>query len=138
MTGDSETDERQWWMAHNAELIRNCTVLKLAHHGSRNGTDHGWLDMVAPEVAVASLGTGNDYGHPHSETISLLRRNAVPFLRTDLRGTITIVSDGKTWNLVNPGLARRGRSRGGEALARSSSDNDAPAQESSSARTRRR
>ena len=57
LTGDSETDERQWWMAHNANLIRDCTILKLAHHGSRNGTDQAWLDMVQPEVAVASLGT---------------------------------------------------------------------------------
>ena len=39
MTGDSETDERQWWLAHNSSLIRDCTILKLAHHGSRNGTD---------------------------------------------------------------------------------------------------
>ena len=83
MTGDSETDERQWWLAHNSSLIRDCTILKLAHHGSRNGTDQRWLDLVQPEAAVASLGAGNDYGHPHSETISLLRKNEIPFLRTD-------------------------------------------------------
>ena len=55
MTGDSETDERQWWLAHNSSLIRDCTILKLAHHGSRNGTDQRWLDLVQPEAAVASL-----------------------------------------------------------------------------------
>ena len=109
MTGDSETDERDWWRAHNPNLIRDCTILKLAHHGSRNGTDQAWLDLVRPELAVASLGAGNDYGHPHAETISLLRKNEIPFLRTDLRGTITLVSNGRTWNLVNPELARRRR-----------------------------
>jgi hypothetical protein len=113
-------------------------VLKLAHHGSRNGTDQAWLDMVQPEVAVASLGTGNDYGHPHSETISLLRRNRVPFLRTDLRGTITIVSDGKTWNLVNPGLARRDRSPGDQAVAARGPGDDSPSRDGSSSRSRRR
>jgi competence protein ComEC len=138
LTGDSETDERRWWMAHNASLIRDCTILKLAHHGSRNGTDQGWLDMVQPEAAVASLGAGNDYGHPHSETISLLRRNNVPFLRTDLRGTITIVSNGKTWNLVSPGLARRSRSRGGETVAAGTSDDGSSPRASSSSRSRRR
>jgi competence protein ComEC len=138
LTGDSETEERDWWIGHNPTLIRECTVLKLAHHGSRNGTDQGWLDLVQPEIAVASLGAGNDYGHPHSETISLLRRNNIPFLRTDLRGTITIVSNGKTWNLINPELARRRRSRSGDAVATRSSDDESSSRRSSSSRTRRR
>jgi competence protein ComEC len=136
MTGDSETDEREWWMAHNSSLIRDCTILKLAHHGSRNGTDQRWLDLVQPEAAVASLASGNDYGHPHSETVSLLRKNEVPFLRTDQRGTITIVSNGRTWNIVNSGLARRS-ARNDEAVAARSSD-DEPSSKPSSARSRSR
>jgi beta-lactamase superfamily II metal-dependent hydrolase len=107
LTGDSESDERRWWITHNPDLIRDCTILKLAHHGSRNGTDQRWLDLVQPEIVVASLGRDNDYGHPHSETLSLLRRNEIPLLRTDQRGTITILSNGRTWNLVSPPLARR-------------------------------
>ena len=67
MTGDSEEDERQWWIKHNPDLISDCTILKLAHHGSHNGTNQAWLDLVQPELAVASLGSGNDYGHPHAE-----------------------------------------------------------------------
>ena len=138
MTGDSEEVERQWWLAHNSSLIRDCTILKLAHHGSRNGTDQRWLDLVQPEAAVASLGAGNDYGHPHSETISLLRKNEIPFLRTDQRGTITIVSNGRTWNIVNSGLARSG-SRNSEAVAAGASDDEPGANSSSSgSRTRRR
>ena len=43
LTGDSEETERQWWLKHDPELVRNCTILKLAHHGSRNGTDARWL-----------------------------------------------------------------------------------------------
>ncbi len=39
LTGDSEVDERQWWITHNRELISDCTILKLAHHGSHNGTN---------------------------------------------------------------------------------------------------
>jgi beta-lactamase superfamily II metal-dependent hydrolase len=121
LTGDSETDERQWWMSHHENLVRDCTILKLAHHGSHNGTDQRWLDMVSPEVAVASVGRGNEYGHPHSETVSLLRRNEIPLLRTDLRGTITIISNGRTWNLVDPQIAHRGRSRAPGSLAATSS-----------------
>ena len=73
LTGDSETTERQWWLRNDPDLVRNCTILKLPHHGSRNGTDTRWLQSVHPELAVASMGKNNDYGHPHPETVSLLR-----------------------------------------------------------------
>ena len=108
LTGDSEETERQWWLKHDPELVRNCTILKLAHHGSRNGTDERWLQTVRPELAVASLGTNNDYGHPHSETVRLLRRTGLVLLRTDQLGTVTITSDGRTWQVVEPTLARGG------------------------------
>ena len=58
LTGDSEARERAYWEANCPELIRDCDVLKLAHHGSRNGTDARWLGLVRPELAVASLGAG--------------------------------------------------------------------------------
>jgi beta-lactamase superfamily II metal-dependent hydrolase len=106
--GDSEGSERHWWLVNHAELVRDCTILKLAHHGSRNGTDARWLDAVRPELAVASMGRNNEFGHPHPETISLLRRQQIPLLRTDQLGTITLQSDGRSWNLVRPSLSRRG------------------------------
>ena len=108
LPGDSETPERHWWLQHEPELVRNCTILKLAHHGSRNGTDATWLKAVRPELAVASMGAGNDYGHPHPETVSLLRRSGIPFLRTDQLGTIIIESDGSDWRVVRPALTGRG------------------------------
>jgi beta-lactamase superfamily II metal-dependent hydrolase len=108
LTGDSEETERQWWLKHDPSLVRDCTILKLAHHGSHNGTDARWLRIVRPELAVASLGKDNSYGHPHSETVSLLLDNQIPLLRTDQLGTITIQSDGRDWSIVRPELVRRG------------------------------
>jgi competence protein ComEC len=109
LTGDSEETERQWWMRNDPSLVRNCTILKLAHHGSRNGTDARWLGLVKPELAVGSMGRNNDFGHPHAETVSLLRRTGIPFLRTDQLGSITITSDGRDWQIAQPALARTGR-----------------------------
>jgi competence protein ComEC len=108
LTGDSEETERQWWLKNHSDLVSNCTILKLPHHGSRNGTDARWLRIVRPELAVASLGKNNEYGHPHSETIGLLRRTALPLLRTDQVGTITITTDGRSWQVIEPTLANRG------------------------------
>jgi competence protein ComEC len=107
--GDSEGPERRWWLQNHPDLVKDCTILKLAHHGSRNGTDARWLEVVRPELAAASMGRNNEFGHPHSETLSLLRRSRIPLLRTDQLGTITLESDGRSWNVVRPALAGRGR-----------------------------
>lgn len=84
-------------------MVRGCSVLKLAHHGSRNGTDAAWLKAVSPELAVVSVGAGNVFGHPHPETIALLKRLKIPLLRTDERGTIVLTSDGATWSRATLG-----------------------------------
>ena len=98
LTGDSEVAERAWWTRHVPNLCAGVSVLKLAHHGSRNGTDLGWLRLTRPGLAVASLGLNNDYGHPHPETLRRLAQAEVPLDRTDTEGTITIVTDGVTWS----------------------------------------
>jgi beta-lactamase superfamily II metal-dependent hydrolase len=110
LTGDSQAKARAYWLKECPSLLKDVTILKLAHHGSRNGTDARWLDLSRPELAVASLGATNDYGHPHAQTLSLLERRRIPLLRTDLDGTISIVSDGKTWDVTT---AKRGRAAGG-------------------------
>ncbi|MDB5350076.1 MAG: hypothetical protein JWN86_1323 [Planctomycetota bacterium] len=125
LTGDSEAGERTFWEANCPDLLRDCTVLKLAHHGSRNGTDARWLGIVRPRLAVASLGAGNGFGHPHAQTLALLERREIPLLRTDLDGTVSIQSDGKRWEIVGPGRVARGppvRHDPGAASSRSTPD----------------
>ena len=97
LTGDSEVAERAWWSDHAAHLCARVSILKLAHHGSRNGTSAAWLNLTRPELAVASLGADNEYGHPHPETLHRLGNAGVPLARTDQEGSITIRTDGATW-----------------------------------------
>jgi competence protein ComEC len=106
ITGDSQDQSRAYWLRTCPALVKDVTLLKLAHHGSRNGTDARWLDSTRPEIAAASLGAGNEYGHPHPEVLSLLDRRNVPLLRTDLAGTLKFVSDGATWDVAT---SRKGR-----------------------------
>jgi competence protein ComEC len=137
LPGDSEGPERQWWLANHPDLMRDCTILKLAHHGSRNGTDARWLAAVRPELAVASMGRNNEFGHPHAETLSLLRHSQIPLLRTDQLGTITLESDGRNWSVVRPALARHGHPTQDD-VDRIAADvgDDAPAKPSRRSRTR--
>jgi competence protein ComEC len=135
-TGDSEETERAWWLRNDPGLVSNCTILKVAHHGSRNGTDARWLQVVRPKLAVASLGLNNDYGHPHSETVSLLRRTGIPLLRTDQLGMITITSDGRDWQVTEPALGRAGRPTQADVDRVAAAAEDSPAHGSGRTRTR--
>jgi DNA uptake protein ComE-like DNA-binding protein len=88
-------------------LIRDCTVLKLAHHGSKNGTDARWLSLAKPRLAVVSVGANNEYGHPSPQTLALLSRTRIPVLRTDQDGTIEIRSEGKNWEVASQSRTAR-------------------------------
>ena len=103
LTGDSEPKERRWWTRNTPGLCADVDVLKLAHHGSRNGTNSAWLGLTRPALAVASLGRDNDFGHPHPEVVSLLESLGIPLKRTDQSGTIAIRTDGRGWSLAGVG-----------------------------------
>jgi len=58
-TGDMEEDERARLLANTSVEDLRATVLKVAHHGSHNGTDAAFLSRVRPEAAVISCEVGN-------------------------------------------------------------------------------
>ncbi len=101
LPGDAEVHERQYWERRDTDLCADATVLKLAHHGSRNGTDARWLGLIRPRLAVASMGRDNEFHHPHPETLALLARMKVPLLRTDRDGTVVVESDGRRWRVAS-------------------------------------
>lgn len=74
--------------------IMDADVLKVGHHGSHNGTTQEFLDVVTPSVAIINCGKGNDYGHPHKETIDMLGATDAAILRTDQNSDIAVFSDG--------------------------------------------
>lgn len=73
-------------------------ILKVPHHGSKNGLTKGLLEATRPRLAVISVGKRNRYGHPHEETLRVIREiGEIRVLRTDLDGEIGVVTDGKKW-----------------------------------------
>jgi beta-lactamase superfamily II metal-dependent hydrolase len=94
LTGDAESQSEEEMIASGTNL--KADVLKVGHHGSSSSTTPAFLKVVAPKYAVISVGTGNNYGHPHKETLTKLANAKVQVCRTDQEGTLVFTSDGKT------------------------------------------
>lgn len=99
LTGDAEKDsEARMLKTYAGELKSN--VLKVGHHGSNTSSSPGFLKSVAPEAAIISVGANNDYHHPHPSTLKKYEQAKLKVYRTDLDGTITVTSDGNTYNIT--------------------------------------
>ena len=103
LTGDMENTAETDLVNSGANL--KADVLQVGHHGSSTSTSYLFLNAVLPEMGVISCGTGNKYGHPHEETLSILRDAKVDVYRTDLQGTITIGSDGQNYTVATEHFA---------------------------------
>lgn len=68
--------------------LNNVNILKIPHHGSKNGLIKKFLDLADPSVAVISVGKNNSYGHPNNHTLDMLKAKNIKILRTDEDGDI--------------------------------------------------
>jgi len=84
-----------------AKEVGKIDVLKVPHHGSKTGLSSLFLEITKPDLAVISVGAKNRYGHPSQEALTLLENNNIKVLRTDMNGEVEIVSDGRTWKIIN-------------------------------------
>ena len=97
-TGDAEAKEEKGIVAsYSGELQSN--ILKAGHHGSKTSSSAEFLRQVKPEAALISCGAGNDYGHPHKETMKKFHALKLQIFETDKNGTITVTSDGSTYEI---------------------------------------
>lgn len=59
------------------DYVGDIDILKVVHHGAKNGTTTAFLQAVTPEVAIITNGNylGNKNGHPTSEVINRIYAN---------------------------------------------------------------
>jgi len=69
-------------------FIRNINILKIPHHGSKNGLTKKFLSLINPVIAVISVGKNNAYGHPVKEVLEMLKAKNIKIKRTDEEGNI--------------------------------------------------
>lgn len=80
-------------------------VLKVGHHGSNTSSTEEFLNQVLPEVAIISVGKENSYGLPKEKILKRFEKIGSKIYRTDLDGTIQIVSDGKEYEVIKIDLS---------------------------------
>jgi competence protein ComEC len=93
-TGDAEEVSEKEVIYNNFDI--NCDVLKVGHHGSSSSSSTEFLKKITPKVAIISCGKNNNFGHPHKETLNNFKKFNCKIYRTDIEGTIILMSDGKT------------------------------------------
>ena len=91
LTGDAELNQERVV----AQEVGDIDVLKLGHHGSKVSVDGELLDVLKPELSLASAGEGNRYGHPSDECKDAVRRAGGAFACTIEHGDITVTPTAK-------------------------------------------
>lgn len=91
LTGDVEgAGERQLLAELQERGIRDVTVFKVMHHGSRNSTSEEFLTQIRPVLSVISCGRNNRYGHPHGELLERLEAAGTIIYDTPGAGAVQV------------------------------------------------
>ena len=69
--------------------VMHADLLKVAHHGSKTATSREWVETVAPEYAVISVGEDNEYALPNDEVLENLE--GTELYRTDYDGDVRFI-----------------------------------------------
>lgn len=88
LTGDAEHLETGAVVDKGA--VGDIDVLKVGHHGSSISIDERDAEALDPEVAVASAGEGNSYGHPDPTCVETLRKAGARFYCTKDVGDVEV------------------------------------------------
>jgi competence protein ComEC len=85
LAGDLEAPQERALVAQDAQALR-AQVLQVPHHGSRTSSTPGFLEAVAPEVALVQAGYRNRYGHPARDVVARYEARGIALVRSDRCG----------------------------------------------------
>lgn len=94
LTGDATKLTEGIILKENSPEQLVSTVLKVGHHGSHGSTSSEFAQAVSPEYSLISVGKSNKYGHPHQDTLDILKQVNTKIFRTDQLGSIFFKFDG--------------------------------------------
>jgi competence protein ComEC len=93
LTGDIEEGAERAILAGGGDV--HAGILKVPHHGSRTSSSTGFLLAVSPELAVASVGADNPFGHPHQDIVERYATLGISLRTTAHEGAISFILPGR-------------------------------------------
>lgn len=95
-TGDIENKVEKGLLSHK-EMFSS-TVLKVPHHGSKNGYWPEFVKLVNPEIGVIQVGENNPFNLPDKEVLKKYKELGTKIYRTDKDGAVMVNTNGeKIW-----------------------------------------
>lgn len=98
LTGDAPASVEHFLSIGDPKSV-DVDILKLGHHGSKTSSSEEFLRAASPAWGLVSAGVSNRYGHPAQEVVDRLRKLSIPFVSTQEKGTVTLVTDGVKWTI---------------------------------------
>uniref|UniRef100_UPI000C842A65 DNA internalization-related competence protein ComEC/Rec2 n=1 Tax=Vibrio splendidus TaxID=29497 RepID=UPI000C842A65 len=95
LTGDIELVS-EWLLARDGEQLRS-DVMLVPHHGSNSSSIKPFIEAVSPQLAIASLAKGNQWGMPSKSVIERYHETGSAWLDTGESGQITITISQEGW-----------------------------------------
>ena len=89
LTADIEKPQEAELVARDQQSLR-ADVLLVPHHGSRTSSSDAFLDATKPSIAIVQSGYLNRFGHPRPAVMARYVERAIPVLRNDADGAITV------------------------------------------------
>ena len=87
-TGDLEQDGEDALIRHYGPYIRNITLLKAGHHGSKTSSAEEFVEHTMPSLTIFTAGKDNRYKHPAQEVVERFEKRGLSYYTTGTDGTI--------------------------------------------------
>jgi competence protein ComEC len=97
LTGDIEKQGEAAVLKEGINL--DSDLVKVAHHGSKTSSIEAFVAATHPSLAIISVGRTSMFGHPNREVVERWRASGAEVMTTGQRGTISVVTDGRVWNV---------------------------------------
>lgn len=99
LTGDAEAPVEDALQQKYGTALQ-ADVLKVGHHGSKTSSYWPFISKVKPKYALISCGDFSIYKHPNKNVVGSLTHLGAKVLTTHDHGTLTVITDGKSFDVL--------------------------------------
>ncbi len=91
LTGDIEKEAENFLLVENIETQKlKSDVLIVPHHGSKTSSQVAFIEAVAPQISIFTVGYLNRFGHPKQDVVSRYQLQNKHLFRSDHDGAVLL------------------------------------------------